>query len=79
MSCRASVLPWKQAREARNVASQLADEQPGACMFAFGVGRGVDRSELLHIAEVAPPRGSAKLKPPEERYMDLFYKEEAPW
>ncbi|KAG2453640.1 hypothetical protein HYH02_001853 [Chlamydomonas schloesseri] len=38
-----------QAHEARQVADQLADEQRHVSLFAYGVGRGVDRAELLHI------------------------------
>nr|GLC37737.1 hypothetical protein PLESTM_000643100 [Pleodorina starrii]GLC59299.1 hypothetical protein PLESTB_001471800 [Pleodorina starrii]GLC74502.1 hypothetical protein PLESTF_001519500 [Pleodorina starrii] len=38
-----------QAHEARQMADQLADEQRHVSLFAYGVGRGVDRAELLHI------------------------------
>ncbi len=31
------------------MAEQLADEQRHVSLFAYGVGRGVDRAELLHI------------------------------
>jgi hypothetical protein len=29
--------------------SRLADEQTGVSMYALGVGRGVDRAELLKV------------------------------
>ncbi|PNH12224.1 Ankyrin repeat domain-containing protein [Tetrabaena socialis] len=38
-----------QAHEARQMAEQLADEQRHVSLFAYGVGRGVDRAELLHV------------------------------
>ncbi len=38
-----------QAREARATALRLSDELSGTALAAFGVGRGVDRTELLHI------------------------------
>ncbi|GLI58796.1 hypothetical protein VaNZ11_000557 [Volvox africanus] len=38
-----------QAHEARQMSDQLADEQRHVSLFAYGVGRGVDRAELLHI------------------------------
>ncbi len=44
-----------QAREARLNACRLADELWGCTLAAFGVGRGVDRSELLHIIDT--PQG----------------------
>ncbi|KAJ9517691.1 hypothetical protein QJQ45_003981 [Haematococcus lacustris] len=38
-----------QAREARTNATKLCNELQGCVLAAFGVGRGVDRGELLHI------------------------------
>ncbi|GIL70492.1 hypothetical protein Vretifemale_1233 [Volvox reticuliferus] len=43
-----------QAHEARQMADQLADEQRHVSLFAYGVGRGVDRAELLHIIGGVP-------------------------
>ncbi|GFR43717.1 hypothetical protein Agub_g4828 [Astrephomene gubernaculifera] len=37
------------SHQAHEVADQLADEQRHVSLFAYGVGRGVDRAELLHI------------------------------
>jgi Mg-chelatase subunit ChlD len=62
-----------QAKEARAMACRLADEQQHVQLFAFGVGQGVDRSELLYILCAS---GEATA---EERYMDLCVREEAPW
>ncbi len=36
-------LRWKQAREAVAMTQRLADEQANVSLFAFGVGRGVDK------------------------------------
>lgn len=58
--------------------AQLADEQPGTSMFAFGVGRGVDRQELLRIIEPGAP-ACTRHAPAAERYLDLFVKDDAPW
>ncbi|GIL47224.1 hypothetical protein Vafri_4093 [Volvox africanus] len=43
-----------QAHEARQMSDQLADEQRHVSLFAYGVGRGVDRAELLHIIGGVP-------------------------
>lgn len=45
-----------QAREARATACRLCDELSGCTLAAFGVGRGVDRAELLHIIDT--PQGT---------------------
>lgn len=68
-----------QAKEARQVAAMLTDEQPNTTIFAYGVGRGIDRMELLNIVATAPPSHGCKYQDPESRYLDLFYREEAPW
>ena len=54
------VMTWEQAREAVAMTQRLADEQANVSLFAFGVGRGVDkvscgpvRYEQL-IEDVAP-------------------------
>jgi hypothetical protein len=64
-----------QAREAAATAARLADEQHGVQVWAFGVGRGVDRSELLRIVAAAAPGGAC----PEDRYLELCVREEVPW
>ncbi|EFJ51063.1 collagen-related protein [Volvox carteri f. nagariensis] len=57
-----------QAHEARQMAEQLADEQRYVTLFAYGVGRGVDRAELLHIIGGAPtsplPTSSSRASAP---------------
>ncbi|KXZ52905.1 hypothetical protein GPECTOR_8g284 [Gonium pectorale] len=111
-----------QAHEARQVAEQLADEQRHVSLFAYGVGRGVDRAELLHIiggpptcpmvshaipapGGAAPDYGagggpggdapgagggvpvragpgvclSAWGEEPDDRYLALYVRDEAPW
>jgi uncharacterized protein YegL len=64
-----------QAREAAATAGRLADEQQGVQVWAFGVGRGVDRSELLRIVGAATQAGAR----PEDRYLELCVREEVPW
>lgn len=61
------------------MAAMLADEQPHTTMFAYGVGRGVDRAELLSIIGAARPYAGSAYHAPEARYLDLFHREEAPW
>ena len=58
------------------MADQLADEQRNVRLFAFGVGRGVDRGELQHMVAASAPGSSADVA---ERYHDLYVREEAPW
>eukprot|EP00197_Chlamydomonas_leiostraca_P002205 CAMPEP_0202858490 /NCGR_PEP_ID=MMETSP1391-20130828/1002_1 /ASSEMBLY_ACC=CAM_ASM_000867 /TAXON_ID=1034604 /ORGANISM="Chlamydomonas leiostraca, Strain SAG 11-49" /LENGTH=572 /DNA_ID=CAMNT_0049537415 /DNA_START=117 /DNA_END=1835 /DNA_ORIENTATION=+ len=54
-----------QAREARATASRLCDELPGCVLAAFGVGRGVDRTEMLTIVGGNSPLvGGAEVLPP---------------
>lgn len=62
-----------QAREAAEMASRLADEQGPVAMYAFGVGRGVDKQELLRIVGATQPAAAA------DRYFDLCVRDEAPW
>ncbi|GAX79674.1 hypothetical protein CEUSTIGMA_g7115.t1 [Chlamydomonas eustigma] len=68
-----------QSKEAHQVTAMLADEMCNTTMFAFGVGRGVDRAELLSILAPASGNNSNKYNDAEARYMDLFFKDEAPW
>jgi hypothetical protein len=68
-----------QSKEAHQVTAMLVDELCNTTMFAFGVGRGVDRPELLSILSPAYGNSNNKYKDSEARYMDLFIKEEAPW
>lgn len=63
-----------QAREAVAITERLADEQTGVSMHAFGVGRGVDKTELLHIVGACP--GAAD---PETRYLGLRTIDETLW
>jgi len=63
-----------QATEAVDIASRLADEVPGGVsLYAFGVGRGVDRGELLRIINA----GGATID--ESRYLGLCTCDDAPW
>lgn len=62
-----------QAREAREMARRLADEQRHVSLHAFGVGRGVDRGELLRIV------GATRPETAEARYLGLCTLDEAPW
>ena len=63
-----------QSREAAAMVSRLADEQSHVGLFAFGVGRGVDKGELVTIIEGAVGKGKG-----EERYVELCVRDEAPW
>jgi hypothetical protein len=47
-----------QARDAHDMARRLADEQPHVDLYAFGVGRGVDKQELVHIISAKDPEGA---------------------
>lgn len=62
-----------QAREAREMARRLADEQSNVSLHAFGVGRGVDRGELLRIVGATQPETA------DGRYLGLCTLDEAPW
>ncbi|KAI8466761.1 MAG: hypothetical protein J3K34DRAFT_472320 [Monoraphidium minutum] len=67
-----------QSREAkargRAMAARLADEQAGVGIWALGVGRGVDRQELVRIlAGAAGPDDAAA------RYVDLCVRDDVPW
>ena len=44
-----------------------------------GVGRGVDRLECRAMIESARPASGCKYSKGVERYLDLFYKDDAPW
>ncbi|KAL6749162.1 hypothetical protein V8C86DRAFT_2855079 [Haematococcus lacustris] len=71
-----------QAREARTNATKLCNELQGCVLAAFGVGRGVDRGELLHIITGTLP-GPNSSQPAEAElaghYLDLFTREDHPW
>ena len=47
-----SVFMNNRGRDALEVAERLADEQRNVNFFAFGVGRGVDKTELLPLLHV---------------------------
>ena len=70
-----------QSREAKQMAQQLADEQGGVSMFAFGVGRGVEKDQLQEIISPCCPHTKAgeRYKDKDERYFDLFFKLDGPW
>lgn len=55
------------------MAAKLGDEQRRVSLHAFGVGRGVDREELLRIIS-ARDAGSATA-----RYVGLCVLDESPW
>lgn len=63
-----------QAREAHDMASRLADEQGSLALHAFGVGRGVDRYEMLRIV-----RGTCGDDDARGRYLPLMVLDDAPW
>lgn len=62
-----------QSREAKAMASRLADEQAGVTIWALGVGRGVDRQELVKILE------GVGGTPADDRYIDLCVRDDPPW
>ena len=62
-------------REALDMAARLADEQANVSIWAFGVGRGVERTELERIIGVCMPPGGAC----SSRYVPLCTRDEAPW
>ena len=43
---------YNRGKDALEVAERLADEQRNVNFFAFGVGRGVDKTELLPLLHV---------------------------
>lgn len=55
------------------MAERLADEQRNVSFYAFAVGRGVDKAELLHIISANDSETAG------DRYMDLWVRDEAPW
>ena len=55
------------------MAERLVDEQAAVSIFAFGVGRGVDKTELEKIINVCGPCVA------DTRYMALCTNDEAPW
>ncbi|KAG7668192.1 hypothetical protein KSW81_002091 [Nannochloris sp. 'desiccata'] len=64
-----------QSHEAKEITARLVDEQGNVALHAFGVGRGVDRVELLRIVGGAcPAREDAA-----NRYLPLMVLEDAPW
>jgi uncharacterized protein YegL len=70
-----------QAREAMSMSQQLSDEH-NPTMFAFGVGRGVERDQLEDIISPCAPSSEtagAKYQKASERYVDLFFKLDGPW
>lgn len=62
-----------QSREARDMAARLGDEQANVRLHAYGVGRGVDKQELLRICAARDPDTA------EDRYLALMVLDEAPW
>ncbi|KAL4432544.1 hypothetical protein ABPG77_000481 [Micractinium sp. CCAP 211/92] len=62
-----------QSREAADMAARLGDEQAHVRLHAYGVGRGVDREELLRIIGGREPETAA------DRYLGLMVLDEAPW
>ena len=60
-------------REAVRMAERLVDEQAGVAIFALGVGRGVEKTELDRIIGVCGTDKAAA------RYMPLCTIDEAPW
>uniref|UniRef100_A0A061RJK2 Collagen-related protein n=1 Tax=Tetraselmis sp. GSL018 TaxID=582737 RepID=A0A061RJK2_9CHLO len=63
-----------QASEAVEMAARLTDEVSGeVSMYAFGVGRGVDKAELLRII------GAGGRAADDSRYLGLCTYEDAPW
>ena len=66
-----------QGQEAVNRAARLSDELDNFELYAFGVGRGVDRGELTRIVEAGAGAGSdAERAAAHERYMPLRVLEE---
>jgi len=55
------------------MAERLADEQANVSIFALGVGRGVEKSEMQRIISVC---GADKVA---SRYIPLCTLDEAPW
>lgn len=55
------------------MAERLADEQRNVSFYAFAVGRGVDKSELMRIISANEQDSAA------DRYMDLCVRNESPW
>jgi uncharacterized protein YegL len=64
-----------QSHEAKEITARLVDEQGNVALHAFGVGRGVDRVELLRIVGGACPSGEDAAN----RYLPLMVLEDAPW
>mmetsp|Transcript_41726 Transcript_41726/g.106774 ORF Transcript_41726/g.106774 Transcript_41726/m.106774 type:complete len:389 (+) Transcript_41726:207-1373(+) len=63
-----------QASEAVEMAGRLVDEvSSSVSLYAFGVGRGVDKAELLRIVGAGGP------KPDDSHYLGLCTYEDAPW
>lgn len=71
--CCRSCCALLQARESCQLLERLADEQGPVSVYAYGVGRGVDASQLMNILEGAG-RGDAA-----QRYVELCVRDEAPW
>lgn len=63
-----------QVREARDMVSRLVDEEHVAAVHAFGVGRGVDKQELIRIISAACPEHAAN-----NYYLPLLVLDDAPW
>lgn len=74
-----------QAHEAVCMVERLADEQRNVSLFAFGVGRGVDRVELENIiagAAIAEQHSACYVKGgPQDvmRYIELCVRDDPPW
>ncbi|KAK9829572.1 hypothetical protein WJX72_006550 [[Myrmecia] bisecta] len=63
-----------QGREAMEIAERLADEQANVSLFAFGVGRGVEKTELERIIGVCGGASAC-----DTHYMPLCTRDDAPW
>ncbi|MEW5299638.1 MAG: hypothetical protein WDW38_004313 [Sanguina aurantia] len=68
-----------QSKEARQMAERLADEQRNVSLFAFGVGRGIDKTELLNIIGTSAGNESGSPTAATERYLDLYVQEGPIW
>ena len=64
-----------QSQEAKEITARLVDEQGNVELHAFGVGRGVDRLEMLRIVGGACAAGEDAAN----RYLPLMVLDDAPW
>lgn len=70
---------FKLSLQARQMAERLADEQRNVSLFAYGVGRGVDKTELLNIIGTSAGNESGSKTAAVERYLDLYVQEGPIW